>query len=210
MSYVKTTWEDFPSTNTPITATRLNNIENGIKGNEESIEDLSDSLSTVATSGSYNDLTDKPTTPSGLISVFAGSVAPDGWLICDGSEISRTTYANLFAVIGTTYGSGDDSTTFNLPNLKGRIPVGLDNSDTSFNLLAKTGGEKEHTLTINEMPSHSHKLPIAGSAGDYQYLIADYVNNLNRVLLGETGTAGGGQAHNILQPYIVMNYIISY
>ena len=64
MSYVKTNWEDLPSTNTPINATRLNNIENGIKGNEESINNLSSSLSTVATSGSYDDLTNKPTIPT--------------------------------------------------------------------------------------------------------------------------------------------------
>lgn len=148
------------------------------------------------------------TLPIGTILPFSGSTIPNNYLLADGSAVSRTTYSELFAIIGTTYGTGDGSTTFNLPNLKGRIPVGLDSNDTDFDILGEKGGEKTHTLTINEMPSHSHKLPIAGSTGDYQYLIADYVNDLNRVLLGETGTAGGGQAHNILQPYIVQNYII--
>ena len=63
-------------------------------------------------------------TPVGSINLYAGSTAPTGWLICDGSAVSRTTYANLFSVIGTTYGTGDGSTTFNLPNLKRRFPLG--------------------------------------------------------------------------------------
>ena len=77
-------------------------------------------------------------TPVGSISLFAGTTAPNGWLICDGSAVSRTTYANLFSVIGTTYGSGNGSTTFNIPNLKGKVPVGLDSSDTSFDTIGET------------------------------------------------------------------------
>ena len=148
-------------------------------------------------------------TPAGLISLFAGSTAPTGWLICDGTAVSRTTYADLFTAIGTTYGTGDGSTTFNLPNLKGRVPVGLDTSDTSFDTLGETGGEKTHTLLEAEMPTHSHKLPIAGTAGSSPYLISSYTT-ANRAELGSTGSTGGGGAHNNLQPYIVMNYIISY
>src|SRR5690606_11752046 len=75
---------------------------------------------------------------------------------CDGSAVSRTDYADLFEVIGTSYGVGDGSTTFNLPNLQGRVPVGLDTGQTEFNALGKTGGAKTHTLTIDQMPSHSH------------------------------------------------------
>ena len=66
--------------------------------------------------------------PSGAVSAFAGTTAPTGWLKCDGSAISRTTYASLFVAIGTTYGAGDGSTTFNLPNLTGRVPLGMDSS----------------------------------------------------------------------------------
>ena len=94
-------------------------------------------------------------TPSGVVSAFAGSSAPSGWLLCDGSTVSRTTYSDLFAVIGTTYGSGDGSTTFTLPSLKGRMPVGLDSGQTEFDALAETGGAKTVTLATTEIPSHS-------------------------------------------------------
>lgn len=151
-------------------------------------------------------------TPVGSISLFAGTTAPNGWLICDGSAVSRTTYANLFSVIGTTYGTGDGSTTFNIPNLKGKVPVGLDSSDTSFDTIGETGGEKTHTLTINEMPSHNHIL----SNGDHN-VISEGTGTTANVAVGGASYAkskiantGGGQAHNNLQPYIVMNYIISY
>jgi microcystin-dependent protein len=79
-------------------------------------------------------------------------------LICDGSAVSRTTYPSLFAAIGIKYGPGDGSTTFNLPNLKGRTPVGKDTAQTEFAALAQNGGEKTHLLTAAEMPAHSHKL----------------------------------------------------
>lgn len=147
--------------------------------------------------------------PTGVITQFGGSIAPDGWLICDGSAVSRATYADLFNAIGTTYGIGDGSTTFNLPNLKGKVPVGIDNTDENFYPLGMEGGEKAHTLTVSEIPSHTHKLPIAGTAGSTDYLIQSYTT-ASRVLIGETGATGGGQAHNILQPYIVLNYIIKY
>lgn len=147
--------------------------------------------------------------PTGMISLFAGSTAPTGWLICDGTAVSRTTYADLFTAIGTTYGTGDGSTTFNLPNLKGRVPVGLDSTDTSFDALGETGGEKTHTLLEAEMPSHTHKLGIAGTSGSSTYLITNYTT-ATRAELGSTGSTGGGGAHNNLQPYIVMNYIIKY
>ena len=152
-------------------------------------------------------------TPVGSISLFAGKTAPTGWLICDGSAVSRTTYANLFSVIGTTYGKGDGSTTFNIPDLQGRVPVGYKSSDTSFDTIGETGGEKTHTLTIDEMPSHNHSVNtiFPFTIGSNRTAVANSTSN------NVTGTAGdvvlntgGGQAHNNLQPYIVMNYIISY
>lgn len=92
--------------------------------------------------------------PTGIISAFAGISAkvPSGWLLCDGREVSRTDYAKLFDVIGTTYGDGNGTTTFNIPNLQGRFPLGL---STDY-ILGRTGGEARHTLNTNEMPRHSH------------------------------------------------------
>ena len=147
-------------------------------------------------------------TPVGCINLYAGSTAPTGWLICDGSAISRTTYANLFSVIGTTYGTGDGSTTFNIPNLKGKVPVGLNSSDTDFDTLGETGGEKEHTLSVDEMPSHDHSTNGSylnnGSGGTTATWLSWGSGN------AKVQSTGGGQSHNNLQPYIVMNYIISY
>lgn len=182
--------------------------------------------------------------PSGAITQFAGSSAPTGWLVCDGSAVSRTTYAALFAVIGSTYGDGNGSTTFNLPNLKGRVPVGLDSAQTEFDALGETGGAKTHTLTTAEMPSHTHTqnahnhtgsalsagshqhgyiepyntsgMGPAGSYGYYHYArsaLTDSAGAHTHTLSIDNATAtnqntGGGGAHNNLQPYIVLNYII--
>jgi microcystin-dependent protein len=148
--------------------------------------------------------------PAGVISMYGGSTAPSGWLLCDGSAVSRTTYARLFSAIGTKYGSGNGSTTFNLPNCKGRVPVGLDSSQTEFNSLNKKGGEKTHTLTINEMPKHNHAINTQASGTGQWWALQ--TQNIERNPDGGYGTSdtGGGQAHNNLQPYITVNYIISY
>jgi microcystin-dependent protein len=143
-------------------------------------------------------------TPVGAIEIFAGSTAPSGWLICDGSAVSRTTYANLFSVIGTTYGNGDGSTTFNVPNLKGKVIVGQDTNDTDFDTLGETGGEKEHTLTLQEAPINNMKTTNSGGQADGYPFRGGYTDT------GTLNYGGSGNAHNNLQPYIVMNYIISY
>jgi microcystin-dependent protein len=147
----------------------------------------------------------------GLIMMWAGAAAPDGWLICDGQAISRVTHADLFAIIGTTYGAGDGSTTFNLPNLKGRVPVGLDGAQAEFNALAKEGGAKTHTLTTSEIPSHRHYLRReANATGAYAYRPAAD-SNVRDGSSGDsayTANEGGGGSHNNLQPYVVVNFII--
>lgn len=150
------------------------------------------------------------TLPIGSMVPYGNVNPPTGWLVCDGSAISRTTYADLFKVIGTSYGAGDGSTTFNLPNLKGRVPVGLDSSDTDFNTIGKIGGEKTHTLTIQEIPAHNHLLGLSGGGTETNAGLNYQQSSTWRYYDGNdiSGFAGGDQPHNNLQPYEVDCWII--
>lgn len=155
-----------------------------------------------------------PVGTPGVVQLYAGDTLPDGWLLCDGSELSRGTYANLFAAIGTSYGAGDGTNTFNLPDLQGRVAVGFDSTQTEFDSLGETGGEKEHTLTIAEMPAHAHGQNMVNTAQhDNNYVYPSVGSSANGgISTGHevTQSTGGDGAHNNLQPYVVMNYIISY
>ena len=148
--------------------------------------------------------------PAGTVVQYAGCSAPSGWLLADGSAVSRTTYATLYTALGTTYGSGDGSTTFNLPNLKGKVPVGRNSSETEFDTLGETGGAKTHTLTTSEMPAHTHGLKgdannAAPNGGASEFSLGPAIAYTNTLVSLSTG---GGGAHNNLQPYIVLYYII--
>ena len=110
--------------------------------------------------------------PPGAIMPYAASSAPGGWFICDGTAVSRTTYATLFSLIGTTYGNGDGVNTFNLPNMRGRMIMGLNSSDASFDVLGETGGSKTATLTTTELPAHTHTGTTA-SSGLHDHDISD-------------------------------------
>lgn len=157
--------------------------------------------------------------PTGSVVAFAGQTAPSGWLICDGAVLSRSTYPALFAAVGVAYNTGGETTAqFRLPNLKGRVPVGLDSSQVEFDVRGETGGAKTHTLTIAQMPSHDHKLDMntAGYGGGVAPGNVHFGNgNASHPQYGNgtdagngRGYTGGGQAHNNLQPYLVLNYII--
>lgn len=166
----------------------------------------------------YVDTAPLAVVPTGVTLEFAGSVAPTGYLLCDGSAVSRTTYAALFAVIGTTYGVGDGSTTFNVPDERGRTTVGLDNMGgvaanrmvtNPASVLGQTGGAEVHTLTDPEMPIHTHDYGYGETSftgGGGAALTRD--RDLGSSNAGPTSTAGGDQPHNNTQPYIAKNKII--
>jgi microcystin-dependent protein len=165
------------------------------------------------------------TLPVGMIVPYGGSSAPSQWLLCYGQAVSRTTYAALFAAIGTTYGTGNGSTTFNLPDLRGRVAAGVDNmggtaasrltnsgtgnSGINGSTLGAAGGSDRHTQTTAEMAPHTHTVPGAAA------------QNCSTTVLQTTGAAcssggavattssgGSGNAATIVQPTIMLNYII--
>jgi microcystin-dependent protein len=147
--------------------------------------------------------------PSGVILPYPGTAAPSGWLLCNGLAYSRTTYAVLFGILGTRFGAGDGSTTFTLPDLRDRVPVGYNAVSVVFNVLGKTGGSESHLLTEDELPIHSH--PGTGRAGNVSAgsgLTVAAVQGSGSANAWPTGDTGLNRAHNNLQPYIVLNYII--
>lgn len=170
-----------------------------------------------------------PVDPIGTIVMYAGANAPAGWLICNGAAVSRTTYADLAAVIGITYGSGNGSTTFNIPDFRGRVPVGFDSTQAEFNSAGKTGGAKTHTLSVDEMPSHTHIQRahyhdgIRVGTQAMNWTSAQRGPGSAATMAPETGTAfavgeatatnffaGGSGAHNNLQPYLTLTFIIKF
>lgn len=168
---------------------------------------------------------------AGLILPYASNKIPEGFLPCDGAAVSRSQYSLLFAAIGTTWGAGDGSTTFNVPNLNGRTLIGKDGSYA----LGATGGESSHTLSVSEMPKHDHiafingtdSTGIEGDSGTNGWLTYGSTpktaneSNYNKIMGAQsgagwisaqgrmrTGTRGMSGAHNNMQPYAAANYII--
>ena len=152
----------------------------------------------------------------GEIRIFAGNFAPAGWMFCEGQLLPISEYETLFNLIGTTYG-GDGQSTFALPDLRGRIPLHQGNGFT----LAETGGAETVTLTVPQIPAHSHPLLASSSPGTANtpatnltaesptinvYIQDVASSNLNPAAMTSTG---GSQPHNKFQPYLCMNYIIS-
>ena len=174
------------------------------------------------------------TVPIGAVQQFAGTTAPEKYLICDGSAVSRETYSALFDVIGTTYGAGDGSNTFNIPNIQNRIPVGKSNNKA----LGVTGGSETNTIAKANLPNytlysanHSHGVTDPGHNHTYGLgdggsaaqivgaLTPNNTRNRGATESRKTGisinnatitvnSGGSGTALNNMQPYIVLNYII--
>lgn len=154
---------------------------------------------------------------TGVVVPYAGSTAPTGWLMCYGQAVSRTTYANLFAIIGTTFGSGNGTTTFNVPDLRGRMAIGPDNmgggaagrvaAATSAGYtagvetinVAHTHGTGDHVLEIDEIPSHSHTTTFWPQQGADEMYGGEYGTGAKRSsgsYSASTSYVGGGAAHN--------------
>lgn len=201
--------------------------------------------------------------PAGMIVQYVGATAPTGWRFCDGATYngSDTTYANLWAAIGTTYG-GTGVGSFKVPDMRGRIPVGYGLGDGLTNrALGTTGGEETHILTAAEMPSHTHNQGTLATSttGEHDHTFASSTNHQHRTevqkttnaththnvngtvaagpaspsgttgvwnefvsvgsmtlangghahtITGDTGSAGSGTAHNVMQPFVVVSYLI--
>jgi len=174
-------------------------------------------------------------TPAGVVMDWAGPAAsiPAGWLLCDGAAVSRATYASLFAALGTTYGAGDGSTTFNLPSLGGRVRVGYvagGDADGDYGTIGAAAGEKKHTLAAAELPAHDHSPAADGQTGndapDHTHQVDTYVGGGGVLGAGSNtlstkqsagastrhkhalATVGAGTAHENRQPYLVLATII--
>jgi len=153
--------------------------------------------------------------PTGTVLDFAGNTAPTGYLICNGAAVSRTTFSTLFGVIGTTWGSGDGSTTFNVPDLRGRTSMGSGQGASLTNrTVGQTLGAEQHILTIEEMPAHSHTIgnntssDIAGTTGLRTVGATTIQTNLNTNSTGGSTSFGNTVPHNNIQPSVVVTKII--
>ena len=162
--------------------------------------------SNTYTKEEVDDMFDNPTItgdtlPVGSVVEWTGTQTPQNWLLCDGREISRTTYSELFAAIGTVWGAGDGSTSFNIPDYRDKFVLGAGGEVD----LAETGGEKEVTLTVDQIPPHSHRYSEPVSTQNVttgNYAIKNWIQH------AQTDSTGGGQAHNNMPPYVGTYYII--
>lgn len=192
-------------------------FETGDKPNEENYRDLIDSLAMPMI---------------GEIKAVSFGFAPEGWAKCNGQLLDPANYPELFALIGTTFG-GDGTTSFALPDLQGRIPLGYGSgSGLSSYTIAQSGGDETHTLTPSEMPAHSHnstlkmstdaatnETPLSGDtvaasnfgSGISAQNVKSFGSATNLVdgHQSETSCTGAGQPHTIVQPYLAVNYIIA-
>ena len=138
--------------------------------------------------------------PSGVVRAFGTASVPAGFLLCDGSAVSRTTYAALFAAIGTAFGAGDGSTTFNIPDMDGRFVFGYDSTDEDFDTVGETGGAATVSLTEENLPVHLHGGVSSITGASASGLGGEYIQWVDSG--ANTGSTGSGTAHNNLPPYV--------
>jgi microcystin-dependent protein len=142
--------------------------------------------------------------PTGAIVPFGNATVPDGFLECDGSAVSRTTYAGIFSIIGVAFGVGDGSTTFNLPHLHERAIIGHSGSG-DYTYIGTLLGEATHELTIPEMPAHTHAITMCGGSlqgGHY----APTAATIGTPGTTASGSYGGGTAHDNMPPNILLKW----
>jgi len=161
-------------------------------------------------------------TPSGVVVPYAGVNSPDGWIICDGRSLATADYPSLYSAIGYTYGGSGSN--FNIPDLRGRVAAGKNNMGTQgdanrittggagFNgdILGETGGAETHILTDAQMPSHNHGVTLrGGSEGNLSGIgQVSTANDWSSTASTNTSPAGSDNAHNNVQPTIILYYII--
>ena len=148
----------------------------------------------------------------GQMAMMGGTPVGAGWLACNGSAVSRTTYVDLFDAIGTQFGAGDGATTFNLPDFRGRSPLGLDNlggaaanrvTNANADVVGGAGGAETHTLTVAEIPSHSHSISYNNNNAGSTHGI-DFSANSDNSHSTTTGNQGGGGSHNNMHPWLAI------
>jgi microcystin-dependent protein len=216
-------WRDgFGASETRITAADLTRIESGISAATQGVTNVETTVSALASRVASAENKAKATdeyilgtkaelktdilkaVPIGTIVMWPTSIPPEGWLLCNGATVSRAAYAELFKVLGTSVGN-PGSSAFKIPDLTGRFPLGTSNTHN----LHSTGGSETHTLTVSEMPAHSHSIGgnivQRGSGSDsFRELSAAYPGGNN----SNSQSAGGGQPHNNMPPYYSINFII--
>jgi len=150
----------------------------------------------------------------GEIKLISWNFPPKGWAFCNGALLQISQNQALYSVLGTTYG-GDGRQTFGLPNLQGRTPIHTGGG----HVLGEMGGEVSHTLNISEVPTHIHTAVAASVAGDSPIPTGNYLAqadnmygaaaSLTAIQPGTVTAVGGSQAHNNMQPYLVLNFCIA-
>jgi microcystin-dependent protein len=163
---------------------------------------------------------------TGTILPTVATSAPSGWLLCDGTAVSRTDYANLFNLVGTAFGAGNGSTTFNLPDLRGRSIIGVgQGASLSNRTRGQTGGTESHQLSTTELPSHQHFSfnNSSSSVGSPAMTASQYPNRYNSTgtngsydiqgsttaaTIGLTSVTGDNTSHNNMSPFMALSYII--